>query len=68
MSLYCMCCVFDSVCELCGKTMCLGVDAILLCLVWVDVLCWIDHVWSSKECVCCACDPRVHLRVLPMFC
>ena len=19
----------------------------------VVVLCWIDHVWSSKECVCC---------------
>ena len=25
------------------------------------VLCWIDHVWSSKECVCCACDPIVYL-------
>ena len=25
----------------------------------VVVLCWIDHVWSSKECVCCACDPNV---------
>ena len=24
----------------------------------VMVLCWIDHVWSSKECVCCACDPN----------
>ena len=22
------------------------------------VLCWLDHVWSSKECVCCACDPN----------
>ena len=22
------------------------------------MLCWIDHVWSSKECVCCACDPN----------
>ena len=22
-------------------------------LVWVEVLCWIDHVWSSKECACC---------------
>ena len=19
------------------------------------------YVWSSKECVCCACDPSVHL-------
>ena len=23
-----------------------------MCLVCVVVLCWIDHVWSSKECVC----------------
>ena len=30
---------------------------------WVEVLCWIDRVWSSKECVCCACDPSVHLDV-----
>ena len=28
---------------------------------WLEVLCWIDHVWSSKKCVCCACDPIVHL-------
>ena len=28
---------------------------------WVEVLCWIDHVWSSKECACC--DPSVHLSV-----
>ena len=21
----------------------------------------LDRVWSSKECACCACDPRVHL-------
>ena len=45
---------------------CLGVFAIFClmlwkCLVWVDVLCWIDRVWSSKECSCCACNPRVHL-------
>ena len=33
------------------------------CLLWVEVLCWIDHVWSSKECACCACDPTVHLSV-----
>ena len=31
---------------------------------WVEVLCWIDRVWSSKECACCACDPSVHLSVL----
>ena len=29
----------------------------------VEVLCWIDHVWYSKECACCACDPNVHLSV-----
>ena len=41
--------------------MCLGVVANLLLnvLVWVEVLCWIDHVWSSKECACSACDPSV---------
>ena len=27
----------------------------------VEVLCWIDHVWSSKECVCCACDSSERL-------
>ena len=31
----------------------------------VVVLCWIDHVWSSKECVCCACDPNERLSALP---
>ena len=25
------------------------------------VLCWVDHVWSSKESVCCACDPNERL-------
>ena len=24
---------------------------------------WIDRVWTSKECACCACDPSVHLSV-----
>ena len=51
-----VCCVFDSVCELFGETICnvLGVVAILLlnvmevCLVWVEVLCWINRVWSFK--------------------
>ena len=31
------------------------------------VLCWIDHVWSSKECVCCACDPNERLSA-PSIC
>ena len=52
--------------------MCVGVVAILLlnvmmCLVCVVVLCWIDHVWSSKECVCCACDPSERLSA-PSIC
>ena len=29
----------------------------------VEVLYRIDHVWSSKKCACCACDPSVHLSV-----
>ena len=33
----------------------------------VVVLCWIDHVWSSKECVCCACDPNERLSA-PSIC
>ena len=30
---------------------------------WVELLCWIERIWSSKECACCACDPSVHLSV-----
>ena len=29
----------------------------------MEMLCWIDRVWSSKDSVCCACDPSVHLDV-----
>ena len=38
-----------------------------MCLMWVEVLCWIDRVWSSTEYECCACDPSVHLSV-PSIC
>ena len=31
------------------------------------MLCWIDHVWYSKECVCCACDLSVRLDA-PSIC
>ena len=32
------------------------------CVVCVlEVLYWIDHVWSSIECVCCACGPSERL-------
>ena len=34
---------------------------------WVEVLCWINRVWSSTECACYACDPSVHLSV-PSIC
>ena len=30
----------------------------------VVVLCWIDHVWSSKEYVWCAFDPNERLSAL----
>ena len=33
----------------------------------VVVLCWIDHVWSSTECVCCACDANERLSA-PSIC
>ena len=33
----------------------------------VEVLCWIDLVWSSKENACCACDLSGHLSV-PFIC
>ena len=28
---------------------------------WLEVLYWIDHVWSSIECVCCTCGPSERL-------
>ena len=34
----------------------------------VEVLCWIDRVWSSKEYVCYVCDPNVHLDVPTIAC
>ena len=30
---------------------------------WVEVLCLIDRVWSSKEFACCGCDLSVYLSV-----
>ena len=32
---------------------------------WFEVLYWIDHVWSFKECVCCACGASERLDTLP---
>ena len=34
---------------------------------WLEVLYWIDHVLSSKECVCCACGPSERLDA-PSIC
>ena len=34
---------------------------------WLEVLYWIDHVWSSIECVCCACGPSERLDA-PYIC
>ena len=31
------------------------------------VLCWIDHVWFSKKCGWCACDPNERLSA-PSIC
>ena len=33
----------------------------------LEGLYWIDHLWSSKECVCCACGPSEHLDA-PSIC
>ena len=50
MDLFVLCVVCLTVCE--------------LFVFIVEVLCWIYCVWSSKECVCCACcDSSVHLSV-----
>ena len=65
-----VCCLFDSVYGLFGETIRnMGVVVILLLNVMElfsvgDVHCWLDRVWSSKECACCSCDPSVHLSVL----
>ena len=59
-----VCCVFVN-CLVKQIAMCLGVVAVLLLNVMdvfsVEVLCWIDRVWSSTECACCSCGPSVHL-------
>ena len=51
-----VCCVFDSVCQTIRNVFSVGGGALL------------DRpLWSSKECVCCACDPNEHLSV-PSIC
>ena len=34
---------------------------------WLEVPYWIDHVWSSIECVCCAYGPSERLDA-PSIC
>ena len=47
--------------------MCVGVVAILLLNVMDVFSVWWCSVWSSKECVCCACDPNERLSA-PSIC
>ena len=61
-----VCCVSDSVSKLFWETIRNIFWVWLLyccwmlrkCWMWVGMLCWIDRILYSKECVCCAC---VHL-------
>ena len=39
----------------------------VMVLFWVVFFCWLVRVLSSKECVCCVCDPSVCLGV-PSIC
>ena len=71
-----LCCVFNSVCELFGETIrnvfgcgCCFIAECYGCV--VEVLCWIDRIWSSTECIPSICFVCVfvcrklshHLRV-----
>ena len=61
-SLYVVCCSDNvSVCLVCSV-----LDSVCDFLVKHLVM-WIDRVWSSTECACCACDLSVHLSV-PSIC
>ena len=41
-----------------------GCYFVVECYGGVEILYWIDCVWSSKESVCSACDPSVRLDVI----
>ena len=67
-----VCCVFESVVNCLVKQFAIRLvcgcyfvvmGVLWTCLVWVEVLCWIDCVWSSNECACCTCDLSVYLSV-----
>ena len=56
MFVLCVACLIMFVnCLVTQFAICLGVVVTLL-LYFMEEL----RVWSSKECVCCACDPSVH--------
>ena len=40
-----------------------GPVCLVYCVFAGGGVCWIDLVWSSKECACRAYDPSVHLSV-----
>ena len=77
-----MCYVFDGDCELFGETIrnmfgcvCYFVvegDGVVVCgwrcCVWLEVLYWIDHVWSSIQCVCCGLSERLDAPSICFVC
>ena len=66
-----VCCMFASVCEFFCETIRNIFAILLLNVIEVFSVCGgillIDHVWSSNECVCCACDPYERLNA-PSIC
>ena len=68
MSVCVLCFMFECVgelyveCEICVGEMIVFYLKLLSCF-WL-CSCWLIHVWSSKEYVCCVCDPSVCLSVL----
>ena len=63
-----VCCVFDSICEVFGETICNMFGVVVILLLNVMEVCSVGGgVWSSKEYVCYACDPSMHLSV-PSIC
>ena len=57
--------MFDCVCELFVE--CVGEVTVFSLKVIVLFLGWLIRALSSKECVCCVCDPSVCLGV-PSIC
>ena len=72
-SLYVLCCsVNGSVCFVCCVFVNCLVKQFAICLLlkcgWrCSIIYWIDHAWSSKACVCCACGSSERLNA-PSIC